>query len=57
MKANTVEQYYILKWIEENFYIETLKIAFINKTTIIIEDRNGETATVTYKGKNNIMLE
>ncbi len=57
MKANTVEQYYILKWIEKNFYAKVLKITFIDRATIRIEDMNGDTATVRYKNKDNIELE
>lgn len=57
VKAQTVEQYQIIKWLEQNFYIEALKISFIDKSTVLIEDINGETATVRYKSKNDIVLE
>ena len=57
MKANTVEQYHILQWLEQNFYIDALKITLVDKAAVRIEDRNGETAIVTYKSKDNIVLE
>jgi len=57
MKVNTVEQYHIMKWLEQNFYAEALNVTLINKTTVFIEDRNGEKATVSYHGKNDIILE
>ncbi|WMJ78455.1 MULTISPECIES: hypothetical protein [unclassified Sedimentibacter] len=57
VKAQTVEQYQIIKWLEQNFYIEALKISLIDKATVLIEDINGETATVRYKSKNDIVLE
>lgn len=57
MKVQTIEQYHIMKWLEQNFYTEVLKVTLIDKATVRIEDRNGETATVTYKVKDNIVLE
>ncbi len=56
IKANTVEQYHILKWLEQNFHIDALRITLIDKAAVRIEDRNGETATVKYNGKDNIEL-
>lgn len=49
MKANTIEQYHILKWLEKNFYVEALKISCIDKTTVRIDDGVGGTATLSYE--------
>lgn len=57
MRANTVEQYYILKWLEANFHINCLKVSFIDRSNARIEDINGDEVIVTYIGKDNITLE
>ena len=57
MKANTVEQYHILKWLKDNFDMECLTISFIDRCNLRIKDMNGDEAIVTYKGKRNIVLE
>lgn len=57
MKANTVEQFHILKWIEENFFIDQLEITLVDSCNVKIKDANGDEAIVSYKSKDNIVLE
>jgi len=57
MKANTVEQFHILKWIEENFYTDHLTVTLVDYCKVKIKDENGDEAMVTYKCKDNIVLE
>lgn len=58
MKASTVEQYYILQWIKEVFFnVEQFEITFVDKNKVLIKDSYGDTATVTYYDKDNIVLE
>ncbi len=56
IRANTVEQYYILKWLEANFHMDCLKVSFIDRSNVRIEDINGDEAVVTFIGKDNIVL-
>ncbi|GIP58692.1 hypothetical protein [Paenibacillus woosongensis] len=56
MKAETVEQYYILRWLEENFATALLEIKLVNKYTVKIRDTDGKIARVTYVGKDDIRL-
>ena len=49
MKANTIEQYQILQWLDQNFIVELLIITFLDKTTVLIDDGVGGTATVSYE--------
>ncbi|MBP1924632.1 hypothetical protein J2Z76_000485 [Sedimentibacter acidaminivorans] len=56
MKANTIEQFYIFKWIDENFHRETLEVTLIDRCNVKIKDGNGDEATVTYVSKDNIVL-
>jgi len=49
MKANTVEQYHILKWLRENFYLWALEVSFLDHCTVQISDEYGQEAIVTYK--------
>lgn len=57
MKANTIEQFFILKFIKENFYMDNVAVTLIDPCNVKIEDANGDAAIVTYKSKDNIILE
>ena len=52
MKCKTVEQFKILKHIEENFFTESLEISIVNEKTLKIVDRdNAEGYFSFYDGK------
>jgi hypothetical protein len=56
MKAETVEQFYVLKWLEVNFETSLLEIKLADRYTVKIRDREGKIARVTYAGKDDIQL-
>ncbi|GGF72098.1 hypothetical protein GCM10010912_16520 [Paenibacillus albidus] len=56
IKAETVEQFYILKWLEVNFVTELLEIKLVDRYTVKIKDADNKIASVTYAGKDNIIL-
>lgn len=57
IKANTVEQYYILQWLKEVFFnVEQFEITLLDRNKVLIKDSYGDTATVKYNGKDNIEL-
>lgn len=43
MRVDTIEQYKILEYIKENFYIEDLQLKLIDRFNIEITDKNNET--------------
>lgn len=56
MKVNTIEQFYCLEWIKENFYVGSLTLRLIDSCSIEIEDMHENKARVSYINKNNIVL-
>lgn len=46
MKARTIEQYKILKWIEYNFAPGSVKIIFDGRNAALITDETGATAVL-----------
>lgn len=42
MKVETVQQYYVLQYLEDNFYMEDLKLTLIDRYTIRVKDINGD---------------
>lgn len=46
MKARTIEQYKILKWIEYNFVPGSVKVIFDARNTALITDATGATAVL-----------
>ena len=42
MKVDTVQQFYIKQFLEDNFYIEELKLTLIDRYTIRVKDINGD---------------
>lgn len=49
MKAKTIEQYKILEYIKEHFYIEKIKMELIDNTTVKVTDQEGATLNFYYK--------
>lgn len=42
MKVETVQQYYVKQYLEDNFYMEDLKLTLIDRYTIRVQDTNGD---------------
>lgn len=57
MKARTIEQYKILKWIEYNFVPGSVKVAFDGRKTATITDQTGATATINCTENGTVYLE
>lgn len=54
-KAETIEQFKILQWIEKTFQEDVIcEIEWISKTTAKLTDKAGDTLNVEYK--NNTVL-
>lgn len=51
-RPKTIAQYCIMKWLEANFYLESLEITFTSGDVADIKDSNGETAKVIYDDGN-----
>lgn len=42
MKVDTVQQYYVMRYIEDNFYMEYITMTLIDRYTIRVKDINGD---------------
>lgn len=42
MKVETVQQYYVKQYLENNFFMEDLKLTLIDRYTIRVQDTNGD---------------
>ena len=42
MKVETVQQFYVKQYLENNFYMEDLKLTLIDRYTIRVNDTNGD---------------
>ena len=42
MKVETVQQYYVMEYLKDNFYVEELKLTLIDRYTIRVMDVNGD---------------
>lgn len=42
MKVETVQQYYVKEFLEDNFDMEYIKLTLIDRYTIRVKDTNGE---------------
>lgn len=51
VKANTIEQYHILQFLQENFFMDALGITLVDRNRVQIQDCTGETAYFTYDKK------
>ena len=54
-KANTIEQYKILKFIERNFIIEDVLLKAIDKNTIKLIDVNNDSLYFTLDEAGNVI--
>lgn len=55
-RAETVEQFYILQWLEANFVTENLEIKLVDRYNVKIKDADNKIARVTYVSRDNIIL-
>lgn len=55
MKANTIEQFHILQFLQENFIMDSLGITLVDKNRIQIQDATGVTAYFTYNKKTGVV--
>lgn len=44
--AKTINEYKIMKWIDENFTVGSVSVEFVSDTQAMITDRNNETMSV-----------
>lgn len=51
MKVNTVEQFKVLQFLENNFEIELFELELIDRYSIKVTDSTGE--SMTFKYENN----
>ena len=42
MKVDTIQQYYVLEYLKDNFYVEELKLTLIDRYTIRVKDANND---------------
>lgn len=42
MKVETVQQYYVMEYLKDNFYVEELKLTLIDRYTIRVKDTNND---------------
>ena len=42
MKVETLQQYYVMEYLKDNFYVEELKLTLIDRYTIRVQDGNGD---------------
>ena len=42
MKVDTVQQFYVLEYLKENFYMEYINLTLIDRYTIRVKDVNGD---------------
>lgn len=49
MKAKTIEQYKILEYIKEHFYIETIDIKLTDDITVKVTDKEGASLEFYFK--------
>ncbi|MEK3837944.1 hypothetical protein [Paenibacillus sp. FSL R7-0128] len=56
INAQTVEQFYILRWLETRIVPELFEITLVDRYTVRIKDAEGKYARATYVEKDNIVL-
>lgn len=53
MKVNTVQQFYVKQFLEDNFYIDELKLELIDRYTIRVTDKNNYQMDFFYDLESN----
>lgn len=54
--AKTIAQFKILSWAEENFCMPMFKIKLLDASSIRIEDKTGDTMTLSFDEKTNEII-
>lgn len=49
MRVNTINQFKVLKFIEDNFLMELVKVEIYDKNTLKVTDHKGESANFYYQ--------
>lgn len=55
VKANTIEQYHILQFLQENFFMDALGITLVDRNRVQIQDCTSATAYFTYNNKTGVV--
>ena len=42
MKVDTIQQYYVLEYLKDNFYMEYITLTLIDRYTIRVKDTNND---------------
>ena len=53
MKVETVQQYYVMQYLKDNFYVEELKLTLIDRYTIRVKDINNDEMDFYWCVENN----
>lgn len=53
MKVETVQQFYVKEFLEQQFYIEELKLELIDRYTIRVKDSNGDVMDFYWDTESN----
>ncbi len=48
LKVNTVEQFHIVRYIQENFNVEAIEIELLDRNKVKVTDFAGDSAEFTY---------
>lgn len=57
IKANTIEQFKVLEYIQKNFQIDKITITILDNTTLKVTDANNESLKFKWNGKTVISEE
>jgi len=53
MKVETLQQYYVMEYLKDNFYVEELKLTLIDRYTIRVKDTNGDVMDFYWDTESN----
>ena len=48
LKVNTIEQFHIMRHIQENFHVEAIEIELLDRNKVKVTDSAGDSAEFTY---------
>lgn len=57
IKANTIEQFKVLEYIQKNFQIDKITITILDNTTLKVTDANNESLKFKWNGETVISEE
>lgn len=53
MKVETVQQYYVMEYLKDNFYMEYITMTLIDRYTIRVKDTNGDVMDFYWDTESN----